>query len=478
MIQHRKSLAAFATVGCLLLAAGCRSDGKGEASTTTAAQTTTTAAASTTAAPSSTTASSTPDSGAESTTTTADSTPVTDPAPEAWTVDVSNCADPDAATAPIEGEIKIGSAQPLSGTPAVAFAPVKAGIELYLAYANANNLIPDHTVSIDIRDDQYNPAETPGVVSALIDDGVNLFAGIIGSQNNLNVRNTLNDECYPQLLALTGSPDWGDIENYPWTTGALVPYDIEAKIYVDTMVDLGIKTTALFSVKNEFGNVFADAFKEAAAEAGIEVLDQQTIEPAETTPPTNQVAAIAGKKVDAIMAIPLGAQCPTFLKEVENAEAVNAGWTPKIFLTNTCASRLLISLLAGGAGDGVYTSTAGYDPEDPKYADIEGVVKFLEEYDNAGLEGDQGTTAVGWSLAQSVVRILAKASESGTLTRQSIIEAARSMEFTNDLAFPGAVYKLDGDADPWTAQSLQVVTWNEAAKTYDNVGDVVTKYEN
>ena len=485
-IRNGKRLAALVTVGGLLFA-GCRSDDAktkaSDAPSTTAGGATTTGAE-TTAGPETSTAETTAETTAESTEeTTPDTeavdttTAATDAPAEAWTVNVDDCADPDAATAPIEGDIRIGSAQPLSGTPAVAFAPVKQGMELYFQYANDNNLIEGHTVSIDIRDDQYDPTQTPNVVSSLIDENVAFFSGIIGSPNNLAVRETLNEECIPQLLNLTGAPDWGDSTNYPWTTGALVPYDIESKIYAATMKDLGVTTVGIFSVNNEFGKVYVGAFKEAAAEAGLEIVDEQTIEPAETTPPTNQLGSLAGKKPDAIMAIPLGAQCPTFTNELLNAKAVAGDWNPIVFQTNTCSSRLLIDLLAGGSADGVYTSGNLVDAADPKFAELPGIQTFKAAYDAAGLAGDIATTATGWNYAEATVNIINKALESGTLSRKSIMEAARNLEFVPSLGREGTVYKMNGDEDSFTFQSLTVLQWNQATNSFTEIGEHVTEFE-
>ena len=134
--------------------------------------------------------------------------------PAGWTVDTVDCADPERPPSTDRGRrIKIGSAQPLSGTPAAAFAPVKDGFQLYLDYANAQGLLAR------LHDQRRHPRRPvrrhpdPGVVDALDRRRRrHLFSGIIGSPNNLAVRDTLNEECIPQLLALTGSPAWGDID--------------------------------------------------------------------------------------------------------------------------------------------------------------------------------------------------------------------------------------------------------------------------
>jgi branched-chain amino acid transport system substrate-binding protein len=480
MIRRGKHITALAVVGVMALAS-CGSDSKKSVDTTkattpatTAVQATDTTTADTTAVSTADTSSTTADSAADTT------TPPTEAAAKAWTADTSNCADPAAAEAPIEGTLTIGSAQPLSGTPAVAFAPVKDGFELYLKYANDNKLLDGITLKSDIRDDQYDATQTPGVVSSLIDANVNIFSGIIGTPNNLAVRDTLNEECIPQLLNLTGAPDWGnDVAKYPWTTGALVPYDIEARIYVTALKGLigDGGTVGMFTVNNEFGKTYLDAFKTEAEKQGLKIVEEQTIEPADSAPPTNQVGALAAAKPAAVMAVPLGAQCPTFLKELVNAEAANSDWKPVVFQTNTCASRLLISLLAGGAGDNVYTSSNILDPSDPANAGNAGVKTFSDAYTAAGLKGDLATTAVGWSVAEDTVNILVAAQKSGTLSRKSIIEAARNLTFTPSLARPGVQYKMNGEADGYSFQTLQVIQWHEATGSFTDVGSTDSSSE-
>ena len=478
MIRRGKHLAALAVVGVMALAS-CSSSSKSADTTKATSAPTTAAGAATTAATTaastgattgtsaSTTAGSTVDTGGNTT------TPATDAPAKAWTVDTSKCADSAAAEAPIKGTLTIGSAQPLSGTPAVAFAPVKDGFELYLKYANDNKLLDGITLKSDIRDDQYDATQTPGVISSLIDANVNIFSGIIGTPNNLAVRDTLNEECIPQLLNLTGSPEWGkNVAKYPWTTGALVPYDIEARIYVTALKGLigDGGTVGLFTVNSEFGKTYVDAFKAEAQKQGLKIVVEQTIEPGDSAPPTNQVGALAAAKPAAVMAVPLGAQCPTFLKELVNAEAANSGFKPVVFQTNTCASRLLISLLAGGAGDNVYTSSNILDPSDPANAANPGVKKFSDAYTAAGLKGDLATTAVGWGVAEDTVAILIAAQKTGTLSRKSIIEAARNLTFTPSLARPGVQYKMNGEADGFPFQTLQVIQWHEGTGNFTDVG--------
>ena len=232
---------------------------------------------------------------------------------EAYAVDTSNC--PSDATAPIEGTVKIGSTMPLSGgVAAAAFAPVAEGMKNYIAYANANNLVPGVKLALPIEDDQFNSNLTTPAVEKLIDSTkVDLFSGMIGTANTQAVRDLLNEECYPQLYVLTGSPLWGDAENFPWTLGGLPPYNTETAVYVDNIkrdFPDGAKA-AVFHVNSEFGDSYQKAFEQLATDAKVDIVDTQTIENADSNPPTAQVNSIASKKPDIVLAVPLGAQCPT-----------------------------------------------------------------------------------------------------------------------------------------------------------------------
>src|SRR5262245_55096961 len=131
MTRHGQRLAAaLATVGALLIV-GCR-DTSDDDSSSNASVAPATSQPSEESAPAETNAPETTGASESSTAETTADTATSDtatpesegPPAEAWTVNVDDCPDPDAATAPIEGELKIGSAQPLSGPVAGGFSPV------------------------------------------------------------------------------------------------------------------------------------------------------------------------------------------------------------------------------------------------------------------------------------------------------------------------------------------------------------------
>jgi ABC-type branched-subunit amino acid transport system substrate-binding protein len=396
-------------------------------------------------------------------------------------VDTADC--PDDVTEPIEGTISIGTTMPLSGgVAAAAFAPVAAGLQGFVDHANENGLVSGFELELTVEDDQFNPSLTTPAVERLIDEvGVNLFAGQIGTANNLAVRDLLNDECYPQLFVNTGAPVWGDVENYPWVIGGLAPYNTETAIYVANIQQdfPDGATAAVFHVNSEFGLSYANAFDELAGDANIEVQTTQTIENGDNNPPASQIAAIAEGQPDVIMAVPLGTQCITFLNELANARAANAGWDPRVYITATCASTIVLGA-AGPAADGIYTVTAVKDSNDPANDADEAVAQYKADLDATGRDfgGDYATAYAGWIVGELLVDLLNRAAEAeGGLTRASILNAARSLDYTPQLARDGVTFTLDGADDPYMVESMQVVQFDAESTTYTDIGDLITEFE-
>ena len=160
------------------------------------------------------------------------------------------------------------------------FAPFADGQQAYIDYYNAENGgVNGQELELIVKDDQYTADLTVANIDELVfDEEVDIIAGVIGSPNNLAIQEDLNAQCIPQLTASTGAPNWGDVENNPWTTGLLVPYAIESQLWAKQAAADGATTAGLFYVNNEFGQAYAEAFEAAAEENGIEVVVSETIE--------------------------------------------------------------------------------------------------------------------------------------------------------------------------------------------------------
>jgi branched-chain amino acid transport system substrate-binding protein len=399
----------------------------------------------------------------------------------AYKVDTSSC--PSDVNDKITGTVKIGSTMPLSGGAAAsAFAPVAAGLRAYINEANEKNLVPGVKLEMTIEDDQFNPTLTTPAVEKLRDQtGVNLLTGMIGTANGLAVRDSLNRDCIPQLFNNSGDPRWGDAKNFPWSTGVLAPYNTETAIYVE---DIKTKfpsgtTAAVFNVNSDFGQDYKDEFQKLAPDAKINIVDTQTIEGSDSAPPTSQITSIASKKPEVILAVPLGAQCISFLSEVAKAKATTPGWSPRIYITATCASTLILGI-AGAAADGIITVVTGTDVADPKNAADPIVVDYKAAMTKNGFaaDGDFATAGAGWTVGELTVEVLKRAAASPDgLTRASIMNAARNLSYHPTLVRAGIDFKTSGEEDPYLNEVQQVVQYSATTKTYTELGGLVTKFE-
>jgi ABC-type branched-subunit amino acid transport system substrate-binding protein len=483
-VTRRTPRLLVALAATALIAAACGDDDDDGAADTAASEETTdaTSAPETTGATADTATDETGTTG-ETQATTGDTEGTGGSAPvDGWTVNTDDCVDPDRVNEPIEGTINIGSSGALSGGPAAAaFAPVIQGYEAYIDYANENELIPGYEITVTFGDDQYDPALTPGVINGALDDGAHVISGQIGTPNILATRDLLNEECVPQLMAASGDPAFGEVADYPWTIGANLPYDVEWKAYAEHVANEfpDGATAALFYVNNDAGVVSKEGFAEAAGELGIEIVDEQTIEAADSAPPTAQLNSIAGEAPDVIVAFPLGAQCPAFLTELANQKAANSGWEPQVYLTNTCASPLILGA-AVDAANGLYTSGA-FGPVDitnPENQSIPGVAAYLSYIEEAGLSDTVPTSSSGWTYAEVTVEILRRAAESPEgLTQASIINTARNFEYLPSMVREGITYKTAGEEDGFMVEGVQIVQYDSETTFVNDVGELITSFE-
>jgi ABC-type branched-subunit amino acid transport system substrate-binding protein len=474
-------LGALAALAVTLAACGgdddaASSDGTQEPAATATAETTDPSTTSASEPETTVGATTVPSAGTEATDeTTAETT-------AGWAVDTADCVDPERANAPIEGAVKIGSSGPLSGGPAAAaFAPVIAGFQAYVDYANEKGLLADHPIELTYGDDQFNPALTPAVISGALDDGAHVVSGLIGAANNMAVRDTLNEECIPQLLAGGGDPRLGDPVGYPWTTGGILPFDIEARAYAEDVAREfpDGATAAVYHLNNDAGVALSTIFGEAAGGHGIEVVDVQTVEAGDVNPPAAQLSSIAGHAPDVIVAAPLGAQCPVFLGELANQKAANPGWEPRVYMVSVCASSLILGI-AGATADGLYTALPNgtIDVVNPATHTIPGVAEYLSYMEAKGMSDTVPTSATGWIWGEVTVEILRRAAESPAgLTQASIMSAARNFEFTPSIVQEGFVYKTSGEQDGVYIEDVQMVQYDAEAGFLNPVGELITTFE-
>ncbi len=396
----------------------------------------------------------------------------------AFAVDLSICDDPDAAAAPIEGAVRIGTSYPQSGGPAVLFAPFGDGMKAYIDYYNTTNGgINGEPIELISKDDQYAADITKTNVDGLVfDDGVHVVAGVIGTSNNSGIQADLNAQCIPQMWNATGSTAWGNVDEYPWTSGLLVPYAIEVEIFLqyaaEQFPDGG--TLGLFYVENEFGQEYKIAIDERAAEYGFEVVAEETIGGTDSAAPSGQMTNLVAANPDAILAVPLGGQCIAFMTELGNAQAANADFDPIVYQTGTCASTLFYNAVTNGGNDGVITANQFKDVANVELQTSDAdIAAYLEAFAASGSAADpSGLAAAGWVAGEATVQSIVDAAATGTLSRETIANAVRNADFKPSIVRDGLKFHMNA-TDGYAAEGAQLQAWSVADAGFVDVGEVV-----
>ncbi|MGQ0825958.1 MAG: ABC transporter substrate-binding protein [Actinomycetota bacterium] len=405
--------------------------------------------------------------------TTGDDTDTTDgDEPAAFEIDTADCAtDPTSVT--VEGDtIKLGTSLPQSGIYA-AFAEILRGEQAYIQYLNEELGGVDiggtrYQIELVSKDDGYASDQTVSNVDSLIaDDDVFALFNVVGTKNNLAIRDIVNEECIPSLFAATGSPAWGN-HDYPWIIGTLlVPYPLEMKAFVDYLGEnMPEATIALLRADDDFGRSYSETLAGLVEGTDITVVAEEVYDP-EGADVATQVTTLAATDADVFV---LGATllgCPASLNEIGTA-----GWDPIVYMSGTCTSKTLMAA-AGANGDGVFSVGPLMDPNDPQFAANPAMVLYKEKVAQYQPDADptNGIVAYGWSAAALLHASLEATPE---LNRLAVMQTARTLSDLSDigLQLPDASWSV-GPEDWFLGEEFNLVQYSVADGYFAPQGEMV-----
>ena len=361
-------------------------------------------------------------------------------------------------TEEVGDSIKLVSSYPQSGLTA-AFSEVARGWKAYFDKVNADGGVDfgGKTVTIEYEDadDQYNAAETAANIDELVGpegDGAFAVFSVIGTANNLAIRDTLGELCVPNVFAATGSPAWGN-PDYPWTIGStLSPYPLEAEIFAEIIeVQQPGAQVAMLVQDDDFGAAYEETLRAALEEQrergrggrGREVLDRRQRGRRADHQPRRQ----RGRRV---LQRRHAAGVPR-RPDQGRGRRVGAALT---WVSATCTSDTLMGL-AGEAANGVYSATNLKDPLNPDWDADPAMVEYLETIRQYQPDGFRETNAiVGYGYTQAAVFVEALAAAEAP-TRLALMEAMHGLDVSEvGLLLPGVVVATGPD-DAYMGEALQ-----------------------
>ncbi|MFP3901578.1 MAG: ABC transporter substrate-binding protein [Acidimicrobiia bacterium] len=378
---------------------------------------------------------------------------------EAAAIPTEDC--PTDPTEEIEGDtIKLVSSFPQSGLTA-AFSEIARGWRAYFQMVNDDGGVQigerTFTIEWEDRDDEYNAARTASNIQELVGpDGDQAFAAfsVVGTANNLAIRDTLHDLCVPNLFAATGSPAWGN-PDFPWMIGStLSPYPLEGYMFAQLLEEEDPDATVAMLVQDDdFGRAYEEGFRQAIEGTDIEVVEVQQYETG-ASEVAAQVTSLAATDADAFFNGGTLLACPDAL-----SEAAQNDWEPITWVSGTCISKTLMGI-AGAAADGVYSGSNLMEPLNPEWDDNEAMQQYRDTVTEYEPEADveNGIVAYGWTQAALLVEALENAEAP---TRLAVMESIRNLDGISDagVLLPGVSITTSPD-DAYMGETLQLSQYN------------------
>ena len=387
-------------------------------------------------------------------------------------VDTADCPDTGTAGVSDDNVITLASSFPQSGLTA-GFAQISKGYKAYFDKVNADGGIEingeSYTVEIVDKDDEYDAAQTvQNINEELGPDYTDAFAvfNVVGTANNVAIRDVLGDNCVPNVFAATGSPVWGN-PDYPWTIGStLAPYTIEANAFVELLKEEKPDAKIAMLVQDDdFGAAYQEGV-EMAIEGTDITIEQVETYPAGSSEVAAQMTSLNASDADVFFDGATLLACPTALQEAQDA-----GYE-YTFVSGTCISKTLMGI-AGEAGEGAYAVTNIKDVISPEFADDPAMVEYkdvLAEYGEADVDPENGIVAYGYTQADILKQILEGLPE---LTRGNLMNAMYELDgLTSGLMIDGSTVTTNAD-DRYLAENVQLVQYDSAGGYFNYLGDVL-----
>jgi ABC-type branched-subunit amino acid transport system substrate-binding protein len=379
-----------------------------------------------------------------------------------------------------DDQIRIGTSLPQSGQLA-AFGAIGEGMQIYFDFVNAEFPIGDYELVLIAKDDGYEAGRTVANVEEMLEtENIIGFAGVIGTPNNFAIRPITAVACVPQLLNLSGFPQWGDPANFPWTVGNILNYATETEIWCQHIVsELGQgATVAGLFMNNDFGKTYQQTLQGCEDRGDINLVAEELHDPA-APDVTNEMTTLIASGAQVLVAGTTAAFCPQTVGTLANVPS----WRPMFFMSYTCNN--LPAFFAPvqefadtlqKEGSGVLMANYNKICGDPRYDNDPSMVltkMVLENYSSVTCA--DGSYSGGIFFAQVVVDILRAAHElPGGVNRVNVMKATWNLTTINDNLL-GTTIILDGTNDAYVTEAAQIqeVQVIDGSLTFTPISDII-----
>jgi branched-chain amino acid transport system substrate-binding protein len=334
-------------------------------------------------------------------------------------------------------QILIGGTGPLSGTE-TAYAPVLHGAQAYFAYVNAHGGVYGRKIVYKIVDDGYDPTKTVEATRELVEqDHVLAIFNSVGTEQNLAIRDYLNQQKVPQLFVGTGADSIAQQHAQdPWTMGFLPSFSGEGSVYGrDIAKHHPSARIAVLYEDSEYGQDLLAGVKRGLGKHASQIVSTQTYEPSDVTV-SSQVAKLKSSGADTFLILALPKQAISAF-----VSAHQLGWQPRCYVTSVSIDPAVMAIVkfngSGSLLNGAVSTAFLHDPADPADRKSKGVRLYqsiMRQY-GKGLDPTQIAHIYGMAAAYTMVDALKHAGRNPT--RDSLLRAATHLNEVNPFLQPG-----------------------------------------
>jgi ABC-type branched-subunit amino acid transport system substrate-binding protein len=354
--------------------------------------------------------------------------------------------------------VLIGGTVPLSG-PASFYAPIAVGAKAYFDYVNSKGGVNGRKIDYRYLDDQYNPGMTVQLTRQLVEqDRVFAIFNSAGTEQNLAVREYLNQQKVPQLFVGSALGDW---KRAPYTIGYLPSFYAEGRIYGRRIAaTLPNAKVAVLYEKTPFGQQMLDGLRAGLGKKAKNVVAAEGTNVTDTDV-SSALAQLRGSKADVLAVFELPKQA---LQSFISADKL--GWRPHFYVSAISIDPAVMAIARfntqGRTTEGATSIAWLKDPTAPRWQKDKGVKLYLAIMKSfAPADASPGAVAHFYGMAAAFTMVDALRKAGKNLTRDSLMNAARALnEKDNPFMIPGIVIKT-GPHDYFPVDQAQVYTFKK-----------------
>ena len=321
-------------------------------------------------------------------------------------------------------EIKLGQTAPYTGLLAAVAGPFGQAEQAYFRMINDQGGINGRKIVLESLDDGFDPRRSLELTKKMVEqDHVAAILSPFATPANLAIRDYLNDNKIPQLFVATGDDIASDYKRYPWITGGVPVFRIEAQIFGRyILVDMPNAKVAILHGNDDMGAAYVRGLKQGLGK----LYDQRVVKVVafdDTAPAID--AALAELRATNADALVIVGPPPVVAQVVVKTH--DMGWPKTRFINFASSSQPVLAAAGYGKANGVISGLAYIDPSNPRWIEDGSAKPFLDFVAKylPGEGRDVGYYLAGYVIAQAMAQVLIQCGDD--LSRENIMAQALNL---------------------------------------------------